>query len=102
MPRLVADGAALQAGLRLEQGQVLLVEDDLALGGNQATEDLFAGLFLDFVPIQIQPQDLFDNLLDRPRLASFAATPRSCPAIARCGWRPVVAVFYASVSVKYH
>ena len=34
---------------------------------DQATEDLLTGLLLDFVPIQMQSQDLFDNLLDRHR-----------------------------------
>jgi hypothetical protein len=39
MARLVADCAALQAGLVLEQRQVPFVEDDLSLSDDQATGD---------------------------------------------------------------
>src|SRR5579875_913439 len=59
--------ATEQAGFQLEEFKVLLIQDDGAGFSAQPAQDHFAGLLLDLVPLEIQPQDLLNDLLDGHR-----------------------------------
>ena len=51
--------------IRLEERDMLRVEVELAAGDVQPAQDLLARPLLYLVPIEIQPQDLLDDFLDR-------------------------------------
>src|SRR5271157_4021867 len=83
--RLVADRASLQPRIRLEQRDVLRVQVDLPVGDMQPAQYLFAWPFLDLVPIEVQPQDVLDDPVDRNGEADRDTQRRSRFWVA-CAW----------------
>ena len=75
VPSFVANGAAVESELLLEETEMHLVDQNLPADRIQPSENLLTRHLLDLIPAKVQPENLLDELFNqhgkRDRSATF-------------------------------